>query len=71
MLSSGAVLGLMGILLLPTCSTTVESTPAAAKAVESGAPMPPAVTEFFGSDASKLAPGPEGGAALAYVEQVH
>jgi len=29
--------------------------------------MPPAVTSFFGNDASKLAPGPEGGAALAYV----
>lgn len=29
--------------------------------------MPPAVTGFFGSDASKLAPGPEGGAAVAYI----
>ena len=49
------------------CSTTVQSQPAAAKALESGGPMPPAVTSFFGTDASKLAPGPEGGAALAYV----
>ncbi len=49
------------------CSTTVQSTPEAAKAVESGAPLPPAVTGFFGADASKLAPGPEGGAALAYI----
>ena len=43
--------------------------PEAAQALESGGPMPPAVTGFFGSDASKLAPGPEGGAALAYVNQ--
>ena len=49
------------------CATTVQSTPEAAKAVESGGPLPPAVTGFFGADASKLAPGPEGGAALAYV----
>ena len=49
------------------CSTTVESTPEAAKALESGGPLPPAVTSFFGNDASKLAPGPEGGAALAYI----
>lgn len=49
------------------CSTTVESKPEAAKALESGGPLPPAVTSFFGPDASKLAPGPEGGAALAYV----
>jgi hypothetical protein len=49
------------------CSTTVESQPEAAKALESGGPLPPAVTGFFGSDASKLAPGPEGGAALVYL----
>jgi hypothetical protein len=49
------------------CATTVESTPEAAKAVESGGPLPPAVTGFFGADASKLTPGPEGGAALAYI----
>ncbi len=54
-------------LLASGCSTTVESQPAAAKALESGGPLPPAVTSFFGDDASKLAPGPEGGAALAYV----
>ena len=34
---------------------------------ESGGTLPPAVTGFFGPDASKLAPGPQGGAALAYV----
>ena len=50
------------------CSTTVESTPAAATALESGGPLPPAVTGFFGADASKLAPGPQGGAALAYID---
>jgi hypothetical protein len=49
------------------CATTVQSTPEAAKAVESAAALPPAVTGFFGADASKLAKGPEGGAALAYV----
>ena len=68
-ISSGTAVGLLIILLLSGCSTTVESTPEAAKALESGAPLPPAVTGFFGSDASKLAPGPEGGAALAYVNQ--
>lgn len=67
--SSGAALGLIGALLLSGCATTVESTPEAAKALESGGPLPPAVTGFFGSDASKLTPGPEGGAALAYVNQ--
>src|SRR5207247_11143298 len=41
--------------------------PQAAKAVESGAPLPPAVNGFLGSDASKPAPGPEGGAALVWV----
>jgi hypothetical protein len=37
------------------------------QALESGAPLPPAVTGFFGADVSKLAHGPQGGAALAYV----
>ncbi len=58
---------LMVALLLSGCPTTVQSTPEAAKAVESGEALPPSVTGFFGSDASKLAKGPEGGAALAYV----
>jgi len=49
------------------CSTTVESTPQAAKELESGGTLPPSVTSFFGNDASKLAPGPQGGAALAYI----
>jgi hypothetical protein len=62
-----AATALAAALLASGCSTTVESTPAAAKALESGGPLPPAVTGFFGDDASKLAPGPEGGAALAYV----
>lgn len=55
------------LLLLPACSTTVESAPEAAKAVEAGGPLPAAVTGFLGPDASKLAPGPEGGAALVWV----
>jgi Protein of unknown function (DUF3313) len=67
--SSAVAVGLIFVLLLSGCSTTVQSTPEAAKAVESGAALPPAVTGFFGNDASKLAPGPEGGAALAYVNQ--
>lgn len=49
------------------CSTTVESKPEAAKQLESGGTLPPAVTSFFGDDAAKLQPGPEGGAALAYI----
>ena len=71
------VMGPVFVLLLSGCATTVEKTPEAAKALESGASLPPAVTGFFGDDASKLAPGPEGGAALAYVkpersmEQIH
>jgi hypothetical protein len=61
-----AAIGLLAM-LLSACSTTVESKPAAAKALESGGTMPPAVTSFFGDDASKLQPGPQGGAALAYI----
>jgi hypothetical protein len=49
------------------CSTTVESQPAAAKAIQSGGPLPPDITGFLGPDASRLAPGPSGGAALVYV----
>ena len=49
------------------CSTTVESQPEAAKAVESGGTLPASVTSFLGPDASKLAPGPKGGAALVWV----
>jgi len=59
--------GLGLLLLIPGCSTTVESPPAAAKAMEAGAPPPPAVTGFLGPDASRLAPGPEGGAALVWI----
>jgi hypothetical protein len=68
MILSTAGVGFLIMFLLSGCSTTVESTPAAATALESGGPLPPAVTGFFGSDASKLAPGPQGGAALAYVD---
>lgn len=64
---SVAAAGLALVLVLSGCSTTVESTPEAAKALESGGPLPPAVTGFFGSEASKLTPGPKGGAALAYI----
>ncbi len=64
-----AALGLVLLALTSGCSTTVESKPAAVEAVESGAPLPPAVTGFFGADASKLAPGPKGGAALVYFNQ--
>ena len=51
------------------CSTTVESQPEAAKAVESGGPLPRSVTSFLGPDASKLAPGPKGGAALVWINR--
>lgn len=54
-------------LFAAACSTTVESQPEAAKAVESGEPLPSSVTGFLGADASKLAPGPSGGVALAWV----
>ena len=49
------------------CSTTVESKPAAAEAMGSGGPPPSAVSAFLGPDASKLAAGPKGGAALVWV----
>ncbi len=57
----------LGALTLSGCSTTVASTPEAAKTVEEGGTLPPAVTGFMGADASKLAPGPKGGAALVYI----
>jgi Protein of unknown function (DUF3313) len=59
--------GLALVLLVSGCSTTVESTPAAAKDLESGAPLPSSVTGFLGPDAARLATGPEGGAALAWI----
>jgi hypothetical protein len=67
LLSGATVAGLMITLLLSACPTTVASTPQAAKAVEAGEALPPSVTGFFGDNASKLTKGPEGGAALAYV----
>ncbi len=69
MISDVVVTALALVLFLPGCSTTVESTPEAAKAMESGAPPPPPVAGFFGLNASKLGPGSEGGAALAYINQ--
>jgi hypothetical protein len=66
----GAVLtlgALSALTLLPGCSTTVESQPTAVAAVESGGTLPPDITGFLGPDASKLAPGPQGGAALVYI----
>jgi len=65
-LCAGALAGLM---LMAGCSTTVESLPEAAKMVESGGTLPPDVTGFLGADASKLQPGPKGGAALVYVDR--
>jgi hypothetical protein len=67
MFAGVAAMGLGAALLASGCSTTVESTPPAAKALESGGPLPSAVTGFLGADASRLAPGPEGGAALAWI----
>jgi hypothetical protein len=49
------------------CSTTVESKPGAATALEQGEPLPPAVTGFLGPDAAKLQPGGKGKAALVWV----
>jgi hypothetical protein len=67
MLVGVAAAGFAAALMASGCSTTVESQPAAAKAVESGGPLPSAVTGFLGADAARLAPGPEGGAALAWI----
>ena len=67
MLAGVGAAGLVGALLISGCSTTVESAPQAAKAVESGGPLPSSVTGFLGPDASKLVPGPEGGAALVWI----
>jgi hypothetical protein len=66
-LATAAAAGFGLLLLLPACSTTVESPPEAAKAVEGGGLPPAAVSGFLGPDASKLAPGPEGGPALVWV----
>jgi len=62
-----AAAALAAVLLASGCATTVQSAPEAAKAVASGGPLPSAVTGFLGPDASKLGPGPEGGAALAWL----
>lgn len=55
------------MLAISGCATTLESKPEAAKAVETGGSLPASVTGFLGPDASKLAPGPEGGAALVWI----
>jgi Protein of unknown function (DUF3313) len=62
-----AAASIAAALLVSGCSTTVASAPPAAQAVESGGPLPSAVTGFLGPDAAKLAPGPEGGAALVWL----
>lgn len=62
-----AAAGLALMLAISGCATTVESKPEAAKEIESGGPPPASVAGFLGSDASKLAPGPEGGAALVWI----
>jgi hypothetical protein len=67
MMAGMAAASLAAALLAAGCSTTVQSAPVAAKAVESGGPLPSSVTGFLGPDASKLAAGPEGGAALAWI----
>src|SRR6266481_4321097 len=67
MIAGVAAAALAAAFLASGCSTTVESQPSAAKALESGGPMPSAVTGFLGADASRLAPGPEGGAALVWI----
>jgi len=64
---AGIGLGALLALVVGGCSSTIEATPEAAKALEAGGPPPPAVANFMGADASKLTKGREGGAALAYV----
>jgi len=68
MMAGIAAAALAAALVAAGCSTTVQSAPAAAQAVQSGGPLPSAVTGFLGPDASKLAPGPEGGAALVWLD---
>ena len=60
-------IGLVWFATMLGCTATVESKPEAAKEVAQGEALPPSVTSFMGADASKLAPGPEGGAALVYI----
>src|SRR5260370_33658417 len=67
MFAGVAAAALAAALLASGCSTTVESQPSAAKALESGGPLPSSVTGFLGADAARLAPGPEGGAALVWI----
>jgi len=62
-----AATALAAALMASGCSTTVESQPSAAKAMETGGPLPSSVTGFLGPDAAKLQPGPQGGAALAWI----
>jgi hypothetical protein len=62
-----AATGLALMLVISGCATTVESKPAMVKEMEAGGPPPASVTAFLGPDAAKLAPGPEGGAALAWI----
>lgn len=64
------VIGLLSFALLAGfaagCSETVEEKPAVVSRV-TGGEAPPAVTEFFGSDYSKLQPGGQGQAAMVYI----
>lgn len=53
-------------LITAGCSQTVESKPAVMQQMEGGT-LPPAVSGFFGSDASLLKPGQEGQAAMVYI----
>jgi Protein of unknown function (DUF3313) len=52
--------------LVSGCAQTVESKPEVVKQVESGEASP-AVSGFFGQDASLLQPGKEGQAAMVYI----
>jgi Protein of unknown function (DUF3313) len=52
--------------LLSGCSQTVASKSPVAQEMESGQ-IPPAVSQFFGNDASLLQPGKEGQAAMVYI----
>jgi hypothetical protein len=63
-MSPVAAVGMALFLLLSGCATTVESKN---ESLQAGGTLPPVVTQFFGNDTSLLAPGPKGGAALAYI----
>src|SRR4051794_30200468 len=65
--ATAVVAGLIVLLLLPACSTNVALPAEVANAAGTGDSLPAVVTAFLEPDASKLCPGPVGGAALVWI----